>query len=310
MTVERDPRRVLLAAHPSQVPTLRNLFVQPELHGWLPCEADTPERVHFVLQHDGYDAILADESLWQGREHGLSWLLGGGSAGMVLLLSPAADVLTTVVEGGATLWLPRELALDRPRLLAAALEQAARRTDRDRHDRHTCEGLRDCHRRVARLLGMLWENAPVDGHTRWYSQRHMMERLQEELARVARHGGQFSLVVGEVTPRLSAASPDQTALSGWVSEHVHRLKRRCDVLGHYGPHGFLMLLPHTSEPGAAALCQRLRYSMEQTPPRPPAPVAAAFGLAGCADGRTAPRAILRRAEQHLEEAQAAVGLVS
>jgi diguanylate cyclase (GGDEF)-like protein len=196
--------------------------------------------------------------------------------------------------------------------LAEVLDRAARRRDQDRRGRQTGEALKDCHRRVGRLLSMLWENAPVDGRTRWYSQRHMLERLQEELARVARHGGQFSVVVGEVRARPGGVGPDEALLAEWVSDHVHRTKRRCDVLGHYGPNGFLLLLPHTAAPGAAAVCQRLRYALEQTPPRPPLPAAVLLGNTSCGDGRASPKAILRRAEESLDEARAAaaVGLVS
>jgi GGDEF domain-containing protein len=105
---------------------------------------------------------------------------------------------------------------------------------------------------------------------------------------------------------------NEALLSGWISDHVHRLKRRCDILGHYGPNGFLLLLPHTSESGAVTFCQRLRFSMDQTPPRPPMPAVALLGVSSCADGRATPKSLLRRAEERLDEARTAatVGMVS
>jgi PleD family two-component response regulator len=44
---------------------------------------------------------------------------------------------------------------------------------------------------------MLWQASPTAGRTRWFSQRHMMERLEEEVARADRHGTPLSVILGE-----------------------------------------------------------------------------------------------------------------
>src|SRR5262245_23574302 len=109
MTVERNSRRLLLAANASQTLILRNLLSGPELRHWQVVDAHSLEQAHFVLQHDGFDALLVDESLWQQGEDGLAWVLEHDETPAVLLITPTAELLTTVLEAGASLWLPREM---------------------------------------------------------------------------------------------------------------------------------------------------------------------------------------------------------
>jgi diguanylate cyclase (GGDEF)-like protein len=139
----------------------------------------------------------------------------------------------------------------------------------------------------------------------------MLERLQEEIARSARHGTHFSVVLGEfhTTEARALPVPEEAVLAAWTAEQIRRSKRRCDVVGQYGPHGFMLLLANTSETGAVTLCRRLQASLHQSPASGgPAPLAS-FGVATCADPAATLQGLLSRAEERLERAKANQGSV-
>src|SRR5437762_3483613 len=75
----------------------------------------------------------------------------------------------------------------------ALLDRATVRRTRRRNDQ-----LRDCRSQVTRLVNLLWDATPAEGRPRWFSQRYMLERLQEEICRSERHGNPLSVVLGEV----------------------------------------------------------------------------------------------------------------
>ncbi|HZT80145.1 MAG TPA: diguanylate cyclase, partial [Gemmataceae bacterium] len=168
------------------------------------------------------------------------------------------------------------------------------------------EALHECRRQVSRLVGLLWEASPVDGRARWFTQRHMLERLHEEVSRAERHGTLLSVVLGEVETERGAPGRDAPQLAAWTAEQITRAKRRADVAGQYGAHGFLLLLGHTSEAGAATCCERLRECLQESPP--PAglrgPLRVHFGIAGYSPEVATSQGLLGRAEERLELARA------
>jgi diguanylate cyclase (GGDEF)-like protein len=123
----------------------------------------------------------------------------------------------------------------------------------------------------------------------------MMERLQEELARSRRLGGPLTVALGELHGL--AVGPE---LAGWAAEQVLRLKRRSDVAGQYGPHGFMLLLPRYTYEEAVACCLRLKAALESaaTGGR------VSFGVAAYSPAAPSAQALPRRAEERLEQAKA------
>jgi diguanylate cyclase (GGDEF)-like protein len=301
MTSDLPFRRALLAASPATTAELRRPFADAALAGWQLDEADTWERAHFLLHHDVCDVFLIDETLDPGPE-GVAWLAGPRETPVVQLSRPEAERAAGALEGGADVWLPRDLVLAHPPLLAAALNRALRAAELGRRLRLAGTYLRDSRSHVARLVDLLWDSTPRDPRTRWFTQRHMLERLQEELARTARHGTPFSVVLGEV--RRTDGEPAGTA-AAWAAERVAGVKRRCDVAGQYGPHGFMLLLTHTPEAGAAALCRRLEETLTEDARRQGGAVVASFGIAACADPEATSQGLLRRAEESLASSQGA-----
>lgn len=112
--------------------------------------------------------------------------------------------------------------------------------------------------------------------------------------------GPLSVAVGELqsTEGGGAMVPD------WAAEAIVRGKRRSDVVGQYGPGGFLMLMMHTPKPGGVTCCRRLQEALEH-PAETGAPRAmrSYFGIATATADESAPQMLLRIAEENLEAAR-------
>src|SRR5438132_1402068 len=81
------------------------------------------------------------------------------------------------------------------------------------------EALGECRRQVRRLVTLLWAQSPTESHPRWFTQRHMMERLHEEIARTQRHGSPLAVVLGEVRAGDdSLLRADAPHVAAWTAE--------------------------------------------------------------------------------------------
>jgi GGDEF domain-containing protein len=273
--------------------------------GWDCRIADSFGKARFLLDGLGCDVVAVHDSLagpdWS---EGLAWLAGRVAAPLVLVASFAEEVVLTALRHGV-LWLPPEAALRCPAVLAALLDQADALGRQRQEVERVRAALDESEGHVERLLGMLWETAPVEGPSRWFSQRYMLERLEEEVDRSQRSGGPLAVVLGELVPGPGRVlAPAQAyELAGWLAGKVGQSKRRSDVTGHYGGHGFLMILPQTTPRQAAGACQRLRDVLAH-PPHDQATVHACFGLASLPEDLASVPALLRRAEERLDRARA------
>jgi GGDEF domain-containing protein len=306
MPANLEPRRVLLVALDGDRPGLLGPFAAGQVPGWEALEAGSLEKARFFLRAAPCDAVLLDGGLYRSAgPDGLAWLAGPGREPVLLLAEADPELVLAALERGADAWLPRELGLAHPVLLGAALRRVARLGDQERKAGVTSQALHDCRRQVGRLAGLLWEARPAEGPTDWYSQRHMLQRLDEEVARARRHGGPLTVVLGEVQPGGEGA---EAALA---AERVGRAKRRCDVAGRYGVHGFMMLLPRGTEAEALGCCRRLRALLEQPSEGGPAPpLHAWFGVAAFSPSAATVQALLSRAEERLEKARQVPGGVA
>jgi len=305
--VER--RRALLVAADPERRALEALFSSGGLDGWEAVGADSLERARFVVQMELFEALVLDAGLYPaGDAADLAWLGGPEQTPVLLLADAAPGRAADALRHGAAQWLPRDLALADLPLLAAALSAAAEVGELRRRARRAGQSLEEYRRQVSRLVGLLWEAVPAEGQSGWLTQRHMLERLDAEVSLARRHGGPLAVVLGEVQggrrERLSAAEATHTA--EWTAQRVARSKRRGDVAGRYGPHGFLLLLPRTTGAGAAECCRRLREVLEEPPPVEEAPLPAlhaCFGVAAFSPGAATAKGLLRQAEERLERAK-------
>jgi hypothetical protein len=124
--------------------------------------------------------------------------------------------------------------------------------------------------------------------------------------RAERHDVPLSVVVADLALDPSASHPTskglasmdvESALRTWTAQRILHSKRRSDVVGQYGIQGFMMLLPHTPEQGAREVTRRLRHDLAQGPWR----IHSSFGVAGFGTACRSPKAMLRIAEERLDE---------
>jgi diguanylate cyclase (GGDEF)-like protein len=310
MAATPECRRVLLVAGQPERGALRALLGAGHLPGWEVTEADSLEHARFILQMAWCDVLLLDAGLYRGGGPGaLPWLTGQGRVPVLFLADRDPEVIQGALRHGAHQWLPRDLALGHPALIAAMLHQAARWAELHRRAGAAEATLLECERRVSRLLALLWEATPGEARGRWFTQRYMLERLEEEVARVRRYGGPLTVVLGEVrTPepgRLTAEESEH--LATWTARQIGRSTRRSDVAGRYGLQGFLMVLPRVTDGEAAGCCRRLRALLQQPPPAgtdPIPPLRVSFGVASYSPEASTVKSLLSRAEEALERAKA------
>jgi diguanylate cyclase (GGDEF)-like protein len=306
MAMQLDRRTLLLASNPHDRRTLRVLLDSPLFKSWEVQEADSIEQARFVLQMTPCDVLLLDAALYHGSDaEAVSWLAAQQRAPVLLISEPESGVIVSALQSGARQWLPRELALNQPEILAATLQQVAHVGEIQRRARAAGDALQDCRRQVTRLVALLWESVPGDGRRSWFPQRHMLERLEEEVARSQRHGDELTVVLGEVHPEdgMNLPPAGSQQLATWTVAKVTEGKRRCDVAGQYGPSGFMLLLPNTASDGAARCCKRIRVRLEQPIQSLPR-LHAAFGVVSLSAEITTVKGLLSRAEERLERAKA------
>jgi diguanylate cyclase len=303
MLADYARRRVLVVAENSPQDPLSALFGATPLGACEAVPADGFPAARFVLQHHPCDILLVDEPVYRrdGAES-FDWLARRHELPAVVLTEDVPEQALRAYEHGVTVWLPRGLALPHPELLAVALERAAGLGELQRSHRRLEESLQQCRRQVDRLVSLLWRTLPLDADRRWLSQRQLLERLREELLRAQRYQNPLTVALGEVEALGEGAAE---ALADWAAERIVRGKRTCDVVGQYGPRGFLVLLVNTPAEGGVVCCRRLQKALEEAQPAcaPHVPVRAYFGVAGLAVAAATPQGLLRRAEEHLEAAR-------
>ena len=301
-----ERRRVLIVAASESLQPYLQLRGPAPFRTWDILEAESLERAHFVLQMDHCNAILLDGSLYQPNDEGLPWLLEQHPLPTLLVADVAAAL--PALQQGASYWLPRDTALGAPALLSEMLHQVVQAGEWQRRARVAGESLQDVRRQVSRLVSLLWEVTPTTSGTRWFTQRHMMERLHQEVSRCARHDSPLSVVLGEMRNLAqSRLTPEESHdLASWTAERISTAKRRCDVAGQYGPHGFMLLLPGSRDLGAVTCCKRLLALLEAADgPFPHLQVF--FGIASYSPTTSTVKALLSRAEERLEQACAGAG---
>lgn len=299
-----DRRRVLLAASQGWEREFQELFARDPLDQWEVAVADSFSRARFLVQHNPCDLMVVHEDVLE-REgaQGLAWLSWQKNVPVVFLgASPLA--CARAVEVGVTLCLHRDLALDHPPLLASTMKQALRINDACVGYERSKKQLSETRQHVDRLVTMLWRQTPRIGENQYYSQPYMLERLDEELARAERHQLPLSLAIGEVGEEV--ADESAPTMPDWGTEILVKGKRRCDVVGQYGPRGFMLLMVHTPKDGAMVCCKRIQQVLEHPGADlegPHAPLRAFIGMTSLQGERRAPQALLRMAEQNLEMAR-------
>ncbi len=298
MPVDAPCRHVLLVGPEGRRAVLRALIDRDQ---WDCAEADSLQQARFVLQVHACDVVVVDAMLaGPGWSEGLACLVRDVSAPIVLVgdAEPAA-----VVEalGQGALWLTGD-GCRQSGVLTVVLDQAAGLALERQQAAADRSALRESQERIDRLLGLIWEAIPADGSAHWFTQRYMLERLDEEVARTQRYGVPLSVVIGEMRlePGERLAAEHANRLARWLAECIGKGKRRSDVAGQYGLNGFMLLLPQSSADQAQDACKRMRNLLADPPHDDLPRVHACFGTASAPADVATVQGLLRRAEERLE----------
>jgi PleD family two-component response regulator len=300
MTTDCKHRRLLLAVRAPEQEAFTAYLRAGALPRWELVPAKTLGEARFKLRHTTCDVLLLDESLCRVEgDEAWAWLAGLKTCGVIVLAGSEAETQARAYAHGAALCLSHAALANLP-LLRAALRRAAEYADLLHDQVRLQTDAEQSRHQVDELVGRLWQTFPGDLPGRWYTPRHTLERLEEEVDRSARHGCALTVAVAE----LQGCADSGDSLTAWTSEQVALGKRRTDIAGHYGLRLFLLLLPHTPRRGAWVCCRRLQQSLETaTPPSEGGPVRAYFGIATYSPETRTAQALLRVAEENLAVAR-------
>lgn len=309
MQMDSDRRRVLIAAGADAIPAFQDLFTRAPLDAWETVPADSFSRARFILQHDPCDVLIVNDDLYESEgSQGLAWLAWQRETPVIFLCGPSAENFAHAYQFGVAACLPRDLALGHPPLLATALDQAIRTAQTRNGYREAKDRLSQARRHVDRLVNIIWRSSAMTSEVQWFSQRYMLERLHEEVARVERHQIPLTLAIGELKAPSENIANGDAMLPDWAMNLVAQGKRRCDIVGQYGMNGFLLLMVHTPIKGGIHCCRRLQKHIEHPEEALAGPhqnLQAYFGVSSTVTGKTSSITLLRSAEENLDEARLA-----
>lgn len=126
-------------------------------------------------------------------------------------------------------------------------------------------------RRLQDTIGELTELSLRDALTGLYNRRGLLERLVEELARARRYASPLSLLMVDIDHFKRINDTHGHATGDMAISHVARIlvrgRRISDIVARYGGEELVVLLPHTTVPGALSVAERLRTQIQSTPYR-------------------------------------------
>jgi len=118
----------------------------------------------------------------------------------------------------------------------------------------------------ARLFAEVTHSATVDWLTGLYNHRYFQERLEEEVARVLRHGGECSLIMLDLdhfkiyNDLFGHVAGDEVLKR--VGQILRDHTRQVDIACRYGGEEFTIILPQTGSADAHTAAERLRQAVE------------------------------------------------
>ncbi len=114
----------------------------------------------------------------------------------------------------------------------------------------------------AEFMSTISQMMVTDGLTQAHNKRHLLEQLDNELNRSARHGRPLGLIMFDID-HFKKVNDTYGHLAGdhilrEVAGIVRGRIRRGEVFGRYGGEEFALLLPETTAQGAVTLAQEIR----------------------------------------------------
>lgn len=127
--------------------------------------------------------------------------------------------------------------------------------------------LSDSNRQLKDAVDRAEEIAMRDSLTGAYNRRHLLDVLRREIARAQRVAAPLSICLMDLDHFKSINDGWGHAAGDAVLRHFATLAatglRAVDVFGRFGGEEFMLILPDTDAPGAAAVAERIRAAAEQ-----------------------------------------------
>jgi diguanylate cyclase (GGDEF)-like protein len=165
--------------------------------------------------------------------------------------------------------------------------------------------------RTKHLQDLLRDYALIDALTELPNRRALDERLQQEWARLLRHGGRLALIMADldrfkrINDKFGHPAGDEV-----LRQVAHLLARGCresDMPVRYGGEEFVVVAPETTIDAAADFADRLRLSICSRPLQvhgKALEITASFGVAGH-EGLKAPEDLVQAADDAMYAAKEA-----
>ncbi len=163
--------------------------------------------------------------------------------------------------------------------------------------------------RTKRMQDLLIKHANVDPLTGLANRRGLLERLEQEWARVQRRGGVLSFIMGdidhfkEVNDAHGHGVGDRMLFE--VAGAIAGQCRATDLPSRYGGEEFAILVPDETASGAAELAERCRQAVDAVRVSVGLGTVRATASFGAADaaGSDSPEAMIQRADEALYRAK-------
>jgi diguanylate cyclase (GGDEF)-like protein len=165
--------------------------------------------------------------------------------------------------------------------------------------------------RTKHLQDLLRDYALIDPLTELPNRRALNERLQQEWARLLRHGGRLALIMADldqfkgINDQFGHPAGDEVLRQ--VAQRLRGGCRKSDMPSRYGGEEFAVVAPETTAQAAAELADRLRLSICSRPLQVHGKamgITASFGVTGH-EGLKAPEDLVRAADEALYRAKSA-----
>jgi len=170
---------------------------------------------------------------------------------------------------------------------------------------------REDERRLRKMQKELERLAPTGSLTGLYNRRIFMQRLEEAVERVRRHGSVLSVLIFDldffksINDTYGHDTGDVVLVA--VARVTTDVKRLSDVAARIGGEEFALLLPETDQQGAVQLAQRLRSSIEKraylSTSGVPVQVTASIGVAMATKDTQEVEKLLSSADKQLYQAK-------
>lgn len=165
--------------------------------------------------------------------------------------------------------------------------------------------------RTKHMQDLLIDYAKIDPLTGLPNRRALDERLQQEWARLARHGGNLSVIMADIDHFKKVNDEFGHPTGDQVLRHVARVLaagcRESDMPARYGGEEFVIVTPETGASAAATFADRVRMSICAQPliiQGKTLEITVSFGVADN-EGTTSPEELVQKADEALYLAKSA-----